>query len=361
MARQVVWNKRAVVKFENIMPNNKLNILTLLSLFFLISSCDGQKNSNQIEVKNQQIKGSEINDQISEVVRMMFQDSKGNIWFGTQNGAFKITNDKLDNIETIKSEFGNRVTIKDITEDRNGKIWLGHTDGLSSVDDFKVTNYYESDGLLSNDVWSIETDSKGNVWIGTINGLCIFNGQKFTNFELPEGEIDKGLGISSTKMIHSILEDKNENIWICTNAGLFKYANNILTNVSKKIGIQTNFVNDIIERRNGEFIISTKEAVFKMHEDSLINITDDIEEIGKGAGSIAEDKDGNIWFVLNQHHMFTYDGTETVEFKKTKDNKGPVIFQIFKDQKDRLWCVGYGGAYRLENGKFINIKKNGPW
>ena len=352
------------------MSLNKIKIITFLTTCVLISSCDGQKNRNRIKntlnseqsiESNKTIKNDTKKEQISEVVRMMFQDSKGRIWFGTQGGAYKLIENELILIEDIKSETGKRVTIKDIKEDRNGKIWIGHIDGLSSVDDKQVTNYYESDGLLSNDVWNIETDSKGNIWIGTIDGLCIFDGQVFKNFELPEGIIDKELGISSTKMIHSVMEDSNGKIWLCTNAGLFNYTNNKLTNVSEKVGITTNFVNDIIETKNGEFLISTKEAVYKMLGDDLINISSEIQEVGKGAGSILEDSDENIWFVFNQHHLYTYNGEELFEFEKSKDNEGPVVFQIFEDQNNRLWFVGYGGAYRLENEKFINITKDGPW
>jgi len=336
----------------------------------LISSCNGQTGKNQthstikprLAVSSNHIsENNGIKEQISQVVRMMFQDSKGHIWFGTQNGLFKVKDNKLINIDNIKSELGKKVTVKDIKEDTNGTIWIGHTDGLSSVHEEKVTNYYESDGLISNDVWNIETDSKGNVWIGTIDGVCLFDGQEFTGFELPEGKIDQDLGISSTKMVHCIMEDSNEKIWLCTNAGLFKYTDNTLTHVSEKVGIQTNFVNEIMETKNGAFLISTKDALYKMQGDHLINITRDIPEVGKGAGCMTEDKDGKIWFVFNQHQLYTFDGERTLEFKKTEDNKGPVIFQIFEDRKNRLWIVGYGGAYRLENGEFINITKEGPW
>ena len=100
---------------------------------------------------------------------------------------------------------------------------------------------------------------------------------------------------------------------------------------------------------------------YNLKENTANNIADGKIEIGKGIGSIAEDKDGKIWFVSNQHHVYTFDGKDLKEFQKPEDNKGPVVFQIFKDQDDRLWFVGYGGAYRLENRNFLNITKNGPW
>ena len=344
--------------------------LIVITLFILMSSCNGQ--GDRIDVKSAVtptqlgthssfLESNPSKEQISEVVRMMFQDSKGNIWFGTQNGAFRLTGTSLIHMDSIRSESGKGVTIKDITEDRDGAIWIGHTDGISSVKGDTVINYYESDGLISNDVWCIEAVADGKIWIGTIKGACTFDGQEFTEFKMPEGKIDATLGISSTKMVHHIAEDSKGVIWLCTNAGLFSYTDNALIHVSEMVGIQTNFVNEIFEDRSGEIWVSTKQGLYKLAEDKAINVTDGKMETGKGIGSIAEDKGGKIWFVANQHHLYTYDGNELIEFPKSEDNQGPVIFQIYEDQDDRLWFVGYGGAYRLENGIFIHITRNGPW
>lgn len=302
-----------------------------------------------------------VDHQISDVVRTVFQDSKGYIWFGTQDGAFRYDGNSLIHIDGIKSESGKGVTIKDITEDKDGKIWLGHSEGISSIDGELVVNYYETDGLLDNDVWCIAADTNGSIWIGTIAGVCVYNGLEFTNFKLPEGKTDPTVGVSSTKMVHSIMEDSKGTLWFSSNAGLFSYANNNLVDVSDNVGIQTNFVNEVYEDEKGVLWISTKKHLFRLREKELTNITKDKIEVGKGIGSIAEDKKGNIWFTSNQHNLYSYDGKEIIEYQKSEDNKGPVIFQIYRDQDDRLWFVGYGGAYRLENGKLLNITKHGPW
>jgi ligand-binding sensor domain-containing protein len=345
--------------------------LIITSLSVLVFSGTGQENRNKTEgellhvhadaTQSSFFENNPPNEQICEVVRMMFQDSKGNIWFGAQGGAFRLSNNTLSKIDSIKSETGGRVTIHDITEGKDGKIWFGHTDGLSSYDGEIVKNYYESDGLLNNDVWNIESDTNGNIWIGTIEGLCKFNGDVFTTFELPEGIRDTTLGVSSTKMVHCIMEDSKGIIWFCTNAGLFRLKDNILHNASEEYGIRTNFINEIIESENGGYWISTKEALYKLVGNRLENITEQVTEVGKGIGSMSEDKNGKLYFVFNQHYLHIYDGKEIIEFEKTEDNKGPVVYQIYRDQNDRLWFLGFGGAYRLENGKFLNITKNGPW
>lgn len=333
---------------------------------FLLLSCKGQEDNyeQQNEGISQDLTQENTRqvEQISQVVRVMFQDSKGIIWFGTQNGAFKLIDSVLVHIDGIKSEYGQGVTIKDITEANDGTIWFGHTDGLSSLNGEGVTNYYKSDGLLSNDVWCIEVAKNGHLWIGTIEGICVFDGQKFVDVALAEGKIDSTLGISSTKMVHHIFEDKNGVLWFSSNAGLFSYSNNELTPISSTVGIQSPFVNLVYEDKSGAKWISTKEGLYLLKEQRIAeNITAGKMEIGKGIGSVAEDKDGKIWFVANQHSIYIFDGKELTAFQKPVANTALVVFQIYKDQDDRLWFVGYGGAYRLENEVLVNITKNGPW
>jgi len=343
-------------------PFHVIKLLTGIALCFILTSFNGQANNGDKQnVIKETIQFPYLKKQISDVVRTIFQDSKGNIWFGAENGAWRLTDDSLIHIGSIKSESGQGVTIKDIAEGQDGKIWFGHTDGISSIDGELVTNYFESDGLISNDVWCIATDVMGNIWIGTIEGACKFNGQGFTNFDLPEGKIDSTLGVSSTKMVHNIMVDSKGVIWFSTNAGLFSYADNKIINVSDKVGIQTNFVNEIIEDGSGVFWVSTKKGLYYLTENKAINITEDKIETGKGIGSIAKDENGKIWFVSNQHYLYTYDGKDLLKFEKSEENKGPIVFQIYKDQLSRLWFVGYGGAYRFENERFINITQNGPW
>ena len=342
-----------------------LKTLIIMFLTVLIYSCSGQENRTDTEKRllvrqNMSQIPTSSKDQISEVVRMMFQDSKGNIWFGTQEGAFKFSNNLLTKIDSIKSESGKRVTIKDIAEDKDGKIWIGHTDGISSVDGEKVMNYYESDGLISNDVWCITTDRNNQVWIGTIEGICKFDGKNFTHFELPEGIKDTTVGVSSTKMIHNIIEDSEGRIWFSTNGGVYIKDKNSLTNLSEKNGLNTPFVNEVIETQKGDFLISTSEGLYKYQKGIISEITSSLFEKTKGTGSIIEDSNGNIWFNCARS-IYSLKNFDLTEYRISEGNYGPLTFQIYEDQQRRLWFVGYGGAFRLENEEFINVTKYGPW
>jgi len=350
--------------------------IPIIILPILLQSCNGHSNKGDLQNKTSRsdikkghtlaqntfnaIPFTNVNNQISQVVRTIFQDSKGTIWFGAENGAWRLTGQSLIHIDSIKSESGKGVTIKDITEDKYGTIWFGHTDGISSVEGETVINYYESDGLISNNVWCISSDAEGKIWIGTIKGVCVFDRKYFVNFKLPEGIRDTTMGVSSTKIVHSILKDSKGTMWFSTNAGLFSFSNNRLKNVSDKVGIPTNYVGKIVEDKKGGFWVSTSVGLFHLKGDTLTNITKKHFDESKGTGSIIVDSKGDIWFNCSRS-IFRLSDENLTKYRIEEGNYGPLTFQIYEDQQSRLWFVGYGGAYRYENERFINVTQNGPW
>jgi ligand-binding sensor domain-containing protein len=351
-----------------------VKILTAIFLCSNLFSCNGQVNKTSI---NKEVNSSDselstsketpepfifpnFTNQIAETVRVMFHDSKDNFWFGTHSGVLKLVNGSLVYIDGIRSESDQRVAIRAISEDVNGKIWFGHTDGISYLDGDTIVNLYESDGLISNDVWHLTPDSKGNIWVGTIKGVSKYDGKNFTHFELPEGEIDTTIGVSSTKMIHNILEDSKGRIWFSTNAGIFIKDNNDLTAISEKDGFKTNFVGKVIENQKGEFMICTSKGLYIYKEGSLTDISSDLFEESKGIGNITETSNGEIWFNCGRS-IYSLSNNKLTEHRISEGNYGPLTYQIYSDRYGRVWFVGWGGAFRFENGEILNITKDGPW
>ncbi|MER3330105.1 MAG: two-component regulator propeller domain-containing protein, partial [Candidatus Kapaibacterium sp.] len=256
-------------------PNNiysKIIFILVLSLIFSNQALSQNNSTTEYPdsywIERAHIRPNPfIEKQVGGVVRDIFEDSKGNLWFGTEDGPFRYDGKNLEFFDDIKNQFGQGVTIKEIAEDQKGNLWFGHTGGISKYNGHKFTNYNEKDGLISDDVWKIGIDKKGIVWIGTTYGTCSFDGKSFTKFELPESQRDSSKGISSTKIIHSIFSDSKGNLWFGTNGGAYKYDGESLTNISEIDGLCSNFVNKIIE-----------------------------------------DRIGNIWFVTSRNGICVYDG-----------------------------------------------------
>ena len=98
-----------------------------------------------------------------------------------------------------------------------GHLWIGSSDGLIHAvfeePDLKYTLYTTTEGILDNDVQSVYTDREGNVWAGMENGVSVWTGSLFT-FLLENHD-------ASFKNVYSQIKDEQNNIWFCSDGGLF--------------------------------------------------------------------------------------------------------------------------------------------
>jgi ligand-binding sensor domain-containing protein len=75
-----------------------------------------------------------------------------------------------------------------ITQDSRGFMWFGTEDGLNRYDGYDFLIYkpdpHDPGSLSSNNIWSIYEDSAKTLWIGTYNGLNKLNRETgaFTRF-----------------------------------------------------------------------------------------------------------------------------------------------------------------------------------
>lgn len=299
--------------------------------------------------------------QIDGVVRTVFQDKSGVFWFGGQSGLQCYDGFSL-NYYPIADDFGDTTTIKAIDEDSSGVLWIGHTGGLTKFDGTYFTNYTEKQGLSSNDVWNLTCDSRGNVWVATIDGLDRFDGRQFHHFALPEAPPDSTRGVTSSKKVHCILEDRKHRLWIGTNGGAYIVDGDSLGNISEDDGLCNNNVHGILEDNNGLIWFSTAHNGICSYDGATIEWfkgAPDAESSNIGAITLASN--GDLWFVVRGHGIYTYDGAQIKRQDPEIVNLNRPIFEIYEDQQQRMWFVGFGGAERLDGDHIVEVTRFGPW
>ncbi|MBK6829229.1 MAG: hypothetical protein IPG92_00080 [Flavobacteriales bacterium] len=131
----------------------------------------------------------------------LFEDSKGNLWFGRDGyGACKYdpsaaprTGGKTFTHFTKKDGLCSN-NVASIAEDAQGNIWFGsitsdfpeyiEEGGVSRYDGKAVTQFPEVKGLDANDIYNLYADRAGNIWIGAIRvGAYRYDGASFTLFD----------------------------------------------------------------------------------------------------------------------------------------------------------------------------------
>ena len=179
--------------------------LILLILTFQIASCIGQvkektnKDARGNEINTQPINSNQsttfpqihtnLNGMVREFVRTMYQDKKGNYWFGTNgNGIIRYDGDTLERV--IVQQSSQWLAIRKIIEDQEGNIWFGTSSGLVKYDGENYTTYSTEVGLQDEEIWGLAVDSKGLIWVGSVGGVSHFDGQKFTPFPLPNTVVE---------------------------------------------------------------------------------------------------------------------------------------------------------------------------
>jgi len=123
-------------------------------------------------------------------------ENKSVLWIGTYNGGLNRFNiDKNEffhykyDPKSLNSLSNNNVRV--MFEDSNGILWLGTEEGLNRFDPKteKFSVYSEKEGLANNKVFGILEDEAGYLWLSTNEGLSRFNIQtgKFKNLDISHG------------------------------------------------------------------------------------------------------------------------------------------------------------------------------
>lgn len=168
-------------------------------------------------------------------VQSIFIDRNGDYWIGTFGGGLnKVKNKNTfpQDIEFIRYRHNSNepFSISDdrvytIFEDSEGILWIGtFGGGINKFDRQrnKFISYKNINGDLSslsdNRVMTIHEDKEGFLWIGMYGGgLQKFNKQteKFTRFDRKN--------LLNSSVVYGILEDNENNLWMSTDNGIFKF------------------------------------------------------------------------------------------------------------------------------------------
>ncbi len=187
---------------------------------------------------------------------------KGQMWIGTINGLFRIN--LRDNEIISYTEKENSAGLKDffityLFNDSRGNIWVGTQNGGLHLynklrDEF--INFSAEPGnpqsIIDNFIISIAEDTEGDLWIGTNSGISRYNLQSgmFTDMR---GQIKL-----PSVVVNGLVLDNQSNLWISTNKGLSAY--NIQTGLLKhydvRDGLQSN------EFNRGAFYRNTANEIF---------------------------------------------------------------------------------------------------
>ncbi|RZA01730.1 MAG: hybrid sensor histidine kinase/response regulator [Sphingobacteriaceae bacterium] len=162
----------------------------------------------------------------SNYIYTLLEDSKGNIWIGTDAGLNVI--DKTGKVTVYLNTRRGKGKIEEdviqaLLEDKQGNIWIGnYTNGISIFNPVSksFTHLNTKNSKLNSDVISSLCEDKlGNIWVGTMEGGLNFYDIKRKEFTACYNE-QNGL-INNT--INYITQDSKGFLWLTTNQGIVRF------------------------------------------------------------------------------------------------------------------------------------------
>jgi len=365
-----------VLKESKILIHQRILIWVLVTL--LISSCTGQvkdKSANDSIANSSNNKPlilsqsttfpqihTNLNGMVREFVRTMYQDKKGNYWFGTNgNGIIRYDGQTLENVTSEQKLMW--PSVREIVEDKVGNIWFGTSSGLVKYNGEKYTVFSTEVGLQNEEIWGLTIDKKGLIWVGSSGGVSHFDGKKFTPFLLPETMVENPKPMLSDKLVFKIIEDKNGTMWFVTDGnGIFKYMNGEFAHLTNKNGLTDNNAADILEDKQGNIWIGTfNGGVSKFDGKLYTNFSKDGIIKGIETYNFYEDSHGSIWFSAEGYGVYRYDGLNFTQFTTLNGLTSNVVQSIFEDNKRQIWFGTWQGMSIYDGQIFMNARDKEPW
>ncbi|HGY54562.1 MAG TPA: hybrid sensor histidine kinase/response regulator [Caldithrix abyssi] len=240
---------------------------------------------------------------------------------------------KFDHI-TVEDGLSNS-TVYSITQDKNGFMWFGTTNGLNKYDGYEFTVFLHSDedssSLSNNSTGNIYIDDEGIIWVGTWGGgLNRFD--PATNKAVHYLNDHNDPTSISGNRVQSIYKDRNGMLWVGT------YANGLNT----------------LDPKTGKF------TVFKHDPDDPGSLSNN------RIWAICEDRYGTIW-VATSFGLNRFDRKKQVFVRYYMEKGNPhslssnIIRALFPSQGDTLWIGTQNGLnlLNLRTGSFDRVYWSG--
>jgi signal transduction histidine kinase/ligand-binding sensor domain-containing protein len=119
------------------------------------------------------------------------QTRDGYLWMASSAGLLRFDGVRFEHIDAIRGQQLPSRSVYTVWAPPSGGLWVGYAfGGASFINNGRITNYGEREGLPVGSILSFAQDKSGTVWVATTRGLRRFDGSRWVDvsaeFRLPE-------------------------------------------------------------------------------------------------------------------------------------------------------------------------------
>ncbi len=240
----------------------------------------------------------------------------------------------------------------------------------------QITTFSKENGLTSQLINTTLVDSKGIVWAGSANGLNAYTGSKW--YAIKSIEKKNSRSLQPIGKVHLLHEDRQQNIWVASDQGLFLYNRNFWTFFQHEDDEEYT-IKEFFEDRSGNVWVTleyfkdyTSNLGFSMVSGKLqcymnnrwYKFDEDVAGTAKLKSyspekyftDILQDRQGNVWFTTLEG-IFVFDGKDWRSYKEA-ELKATETYSILEDSKGTIWVGTENGVLRQDDSdEWVHFRK----
>lgn len=187
----------------------------------------GTENGELFMLMNNSLLQVSLNEGVQDYIDGLYRDKDGYLWVGYRGYGlikYRMNGLRADKVEEFTAKTGfTDLRIRCSAADRNGNVLFGtRTNGLfifSSKENGKFWHINYSKGLSANWVKSISVDDKNNIYMATSKGVNVLNGSDYNNAVIRKLRLSND---NAEKPINFVL-CRSDTVWIATDGGYYQY------------------------------------------------------------------------------------------------------------------------------------------
>lgn len=393
---QLFWGLNAIAHnqcndqtvFEKISVEHGLSQGTINSFyqdyngFLWVATNSGLNRYDGVNFKHFFTNPNDTTSVSSNIITVVFEDSKRRLWIGTRNAGLNLYNRKTETFTRITINSNARKSIAqneilDINEDLQGNLWIATMGGISKLEPNKdefityMNNSSSPNVVPSNLILDIGITDKGDVFIATQKGIAQYNAKEDVFVSLDITLEPHYVNLSSLT-VFTLVIDLNDDIWFgSAGYGLYKYSPESGKTEWYGQTVQSIDVYDLYKAANGDIWIGTLNGVYKYDWQTLeFSVFKNDPHISNSISNdvirkVYEDNQGIIWVGVYGLGINKYNPkknnfyTDKSLISRLSDFPKLTVKTFYEDGDD-VWIGTYGeGVIRVSysNSDILQLKQ----
>lgn len=311
-----------------------------------ISSNSGAYLLEGEDVKHFSIKNGLVNNRVKNIS----EDREGNIWLGTDGGGImRFASDELVSYSKLDG-FSSDYVLSIIEDSKNELYFSTYGGGLNKFNGKRIEIINENNSLGDNTVWSSAVFYDSSLWFGTANGLSILKNENISTF--------KNVNWLPSNKILALKNDIHNNVWIGTSKGLTKVGKGEVYKVFRyKENFPAKNVRTIENIDRNTVWVGTSSGVFQIQNDSITPLSFNDSLQNKIVYSIKKIND-RITLIGTGNGLFSYSNNKLTKIELHNSFSANNINFIGQEDSNYVWIGTNYGIFEININALIEKKED---